>query len=188
MAAAADRGRMRDFHDLVALDMQGLPPWVLALAAMGKDAELSPPAILERALRLLKQVGHDDADPDYEGPGIPWAAVSVWMSRRLRQDLDRLKGIQWIDWAGVLPLDRATGRVRLHLEPAGLAKCGKGQTSPSGTWPTSPATTSEMLRRSVHPDLAGVVLDIHTFVDRMSPPQDDHGHGNLLPGQFPDGP
>ena len=164
MSAAADRGRIRDYHDLAALDRLGAPPWVLALAAMGKDAELSPPAVLDRARRLLAQAGVDDEDPDYEGPGIPWPVLRRHMHRRLQEDLDLLAGMDWIGWAGVLPIDRATGRLALHLTPATIQGCGKARASPAGSWPSSPALAGEMLRAARHPGLRAVRLDLDTLI------------------------
>jgi hypothetical protein len=165
MAAAADRGRLRDYHDLAALDLQGVPPWVLALAAMGKDAELSPPAVLEQALRFIPQAGLDDEDPDYEGPSIRWPAVRRYITDRLREDLALLGGFRWADWAGALPISKTTGRLALGLQPEGLAACGRQNASAAGAWPSSPAVAGEMLRRSSHPELAGVTLDLSRLLN-----------------------
>jgi hypothetical protein len=175
MSAAADRGRIRDYHDLVALDLLGAKPWVLALAVMGKDSELSPPAVLERAIRLLAQAGDDDEDPDYEGPGMAWLAVRTRMNQRLRADLELLNGMSWIEWAGVLPIDQTTGRMALNLTPETIGACAKARATPSGTWPTSLAATSEMLRRSEHPALASVTLDISALVGNPEASRLDSG-------------
>lgn len=160
MSAAADRGRRRDYHDLAALDLLGAHPWLLALAVMDKDAELSPEAVLERALRLLRDAGDDDEDPDYAGPSLSWTAVRARMSRRLREDLATLRGFRWLEWAGALPLDAMTGRMALGITSADLAACVKGRASPTGTWPTILAASSDMLRHARHPSLAGVSLDL----------------------------
>lgn len=164
IAAAADRGRLRDFHDLAALDLLGVPPWALALAAMGKDAELSPPAVLERCRRLLKQAGEDDEDPEYEGPSIAWANIRFFLNRRFDEDLKILDGFRWTEWAGAMPLDRSTGRMPLNLTPEALRSCDRLRASPSGSWPTSPSISTEMLRRATHPGLDGVTLDMRTLL------------------------
>ena len=163
MSAAADRGRRRDYHDLAALDLLGAHPWLLALAVMDKDAELSPEAVLERALRLLRQAGDDDEDPDYAGPSLSWAAVRTRMARRLREDLAILRGFRWLEWAGALPLDGLTGRMALRIAPADLPGCIKGRASPTGTWATILATSSDMLRHARHPSLVGVNLDLSGY-------------------------
>lgn len=183
MAAAADRGRMRDFHDLAALDLMGVRPWALALAAMGKDAELSPPAVLERCRRLLKQAGEDDEDPEYEGPSVAWPNVRFFMSRRLDEDLKVLDGFRWTDWAGCLPLDRATGRMPLDLTPETLRGCDKLRASPTGSWPTSPSISTEMLRRATHPALDGVTLDMRALLAaRAEQPDADPKFTDAKPG------
>jgi hypothetical protein len=164
MSAAADRGRIRDYHDLLALDFLGAPPWVLALGVMGKDAELSPPMALERALRLLPQAGEDDEDPDYEGPSIPWRVVRERMEERLRSDLNLFGNWQWIEWAGVLPIDKSTGRLALNLFPDTIAGQAKARATITGSWPTSPGLATDMLCHSVHPLLAGVTLDASKLI------------------------
>ncbi len=165
MAAAADRGRIRDYHDLAALDLLGVPPWVLALASMGKDAELSPPTVLDQPRRLVAQAGVDDEDPDYEGPCIPWPVLRRHMHRRLQEDLDLLGRMEWIGWAGVLPIDPATGRLALHLTPKTIEGCGKARASLAGSWPSSPALAGEMLRAARHPALRAVRLDLDRLID-----------------------
>ena len=175
MSAAADRGRRRDYHDLAALDLLGAHPWLLALAVMGKDAELSPEAVLERALRLLRDAGDDDEDPEYEGPSLSWAAVRARMTRRLREDLATLRGFRWLEWAGALPLDGLTGRMALAITPADLVACTKGRATPTGTWPIILAASSDMLRHARHPSLDGVTLDLSGYeaawlADRAQPP------------------
>lgn len=160
LAAAADRGRRRDYHDLACLDLVGVSPWVLALAAMGKDAEFSPLATLERSLRLLKDAGEDDEDPEYVGPSISWSAVRRRMSNRLRENIAVLDGFRWSDWAGCLPLNRSTGRLALKITPADLSQCDRGRASPNGSWPTTLASTTEMLRFAKHPNLSPLSLDL----------------------------
>jgi hypothetical protein len=168
---------MRDYHDLAVLDLLGVKPWVLALAVMGKDSELSPlavmgkdselspPAVLERAIRLLPQAGDDDEDPDYEGPTIAWLTVRARMDQRLRADLELLNRMRWIDWAGVLPVDKTTGRMALNLTPETIGACAKARATPAGTWPMSLSLTSEMLRKSEHPALASITLDISALIN-----------------------
>ncbi len=149
--AAADRGRLRDFHDLTALDQAGARLWVLALASMGKDGEISPEGRLERCLRLLPQAGKDDEDPDYAGPPRPWSEIRSYLDRRLREDLQIIRDIP-IDWVGRLALDKTTKRLAMHLDPQALGQCVKHGASQHGVWPTSPSISSDMLR-AVHPEI-----------------------------------
>lgn len=155
LSAASERGRLRDFHDLAALDQIGVRPWVLALAAMGKDAEFSPEMRLQNCLRLLAQAGIDDEDPEYaasEAP--PWPDNRRYLDDRFREDLSILTKVALLDWAGKLPLDAGTGRLPLDLAADDLNGCRKHTASRSGVWPTSPAISSQMLRAAQHPGVA----------------------------------
>lgn len=167
LAAAADRGRRRDYHDLLALDLQGANLWVLALASMGKDAEFSPVATLERALRLLRQAGEDDEDPDYEGPSLSWETVRAEMQSRLEAALSTLASFEWTGWAGALVLDAKHGRLPLNITPKDLPGCQRGRATPGGAWPTTLAASTDMLRQATHPALAGVSLDLSQLDPEM---------------------